>query len=203
MSTKKCCRCKQVKDITEFGKNRSTKDGLAWECLQCCKEIRASNEFKERRKQYDREHLEIAREQKRKWDDEHREQRRERQRINRLKHLDKISDRLKKWNLANPTYKLEYNREWRATHPERARAWHSKYDALEHGATGCHTAEEWIALCDQYGNRCLRCGHTDVKLTKDHVIPLSMGGSNDIGNLQPLCHSCNCSKKDKTQDFRH
>ncbi len=203
MNTKKCYRCQKVKETTEFYKNKGSYDGLKSECKQCCGEMRASGEFKEWRKQYDREHLEIAREQKRIYANEHKVQVKATARKTRLKHIEKIQDKLKKWNIANPTYKLEYNRAWRAAHPERARAWRSKHDALEYGAAGCHTAGEWIALCDQYGNRCLRCGHTDVKLTKDHVIPLSLGGSNDVGNLQPLCHSCNCSKKDKTQDFRY
>jgi hypothetical protein len=29
---KKCCRCKLIKPKTSFCKNKSTKDGLQWEC---------------------------------------------------------------------------------------------------------------------------------------------------------------------------
>jgi 5-methylcytosine-specific restriction endonuclease McrA len=53
-----------------------------------------------------------------------------------------------------------------------------------------------------YGGRCLCCGRNDVTLTVDHIVPLVMGGSNDISNIQPLCRSCNCSKQAKNIDYR-
>jgi 5-methylcytosine-specific restriction endonuclease McrA len=40
---------------------------------------------------------------------------------------------------------------------------------------------------------CNSCGSKE-SIQIDHVIPLSRGGSHGIGNLQPLCKSCNISK---------
>ena len=49
---------------------------------------------------------------------------------------------------------------------------------------------------------CLRCGAKDVLLTPDHVVPLSLGGSNLISNMQPLCGRCNSWKNVKVVDYR-
>lgn len=49
--------------------------------------------------------------------------------------------------------------------------------------------------------KCLRCGRLD-KLTIDHIIPISKGGQNKIGNLQTLCKGCNSIKRDTYIDYR-
>lgn len=66
---------------------------------------------------------------------------------------------------------------------------------------GSHTEEEWKALVERSGRRCLRC-KSAVQLTKDHIRPLLLGGSNTIDNLQPLCWRCKAWKATRTKDFR-
>lgn len=43
---------------------------------------------------------------------------------------------------------------------------------------------------------CLKCGRTE-RLSVDHIIPVSKGGTDDLSNLQCLCLYCNCSKRDR------
>lgn len=43
---------------------------------------------------------------------------------------------------------------------------------------------------------CATCGATE-RVEVDHVIPVSRGGRNSIGNMQPLCRFCNASKGSK------
>jgi len=51
-------------------------------------------------------------------------------------------------------------------------------------------------LMERYGHKCASCGaqEPDVKLSPDHKIPRNRGGSNDLGNWQPLCEQCNNMK---------
>jgi len=49
---------------------------------------------------------------------------------------------------------------------------------------------------------CVFCGNS-ANITLDHVLPIARGGRHSIGNLMPLCLSCNASKQDKTfMEFR-
>ncbi|MFI8911921.1 HNH endonuclease [Streptomyces sp. NPDC053513] len=50
-----------------------------------------------------------------------------------------------------------------------------------------------------YGYRCAACGRTPkddhVKLVIDHKVPLDLGGTNEVENLQPLCEEDNHAKQ--------
>jgi 5-methylcytosine-specific restriction endonuclease McrA len=158
----------------------------------------------------------------------HADEMRQYQREYRRKHREKRNAQQREWRKNNPGKYAVYCKTWREKHPDRAaqdtqnsaermrklrerdpdkarlyqRKWfhdHPDHDrrARVLNAQGSFTSEEWTALCESYGNRCAACGKS-VKLTVDHIVPLSRGGTNYIENIQPLCKSCNSRKHTKT-----
>lgn len=90
---------------------------------------------------------------------------------------------------------------WAARNPECIAAVAQRRRARKREAAGSFTKQEWQDRCREYGNQCPRCKGTYLKLTIDHIVPLSKGGTNYIWNLQPLCGSCNSSKRVETKFY--
>lgn len=84
----------------------------------------------------------------------------------------------------------EANRErWRELQVQSA----NKRRILKLNAEGSHTLAEWKAICERQGGLCAACG-LQKKLTRDHIFPLSKGGSDYATNIQGLCGPCNSRK---------
>jgi hypothetical protein len=59
----------------------------------------------------------------------------------------------------------------------------------------------WKSLKEQRAYACAHCSQTEpaVKLSPDHRVPRSRGGTNDEHNWQPLCEQCNNAKSSACQ----
>jgi 5-methylcytosine-specific restriction endonuclease McrA len=86
---------------------------------------------------------------------------------------------------------------WAKENPEKAVVITARRRARLSLAEGDYTAQEFADLCDHYGHLCFYCGQA-VRLTADHIVPLTRGGSNYISNIIPACQPCNSRKGAKT-----
>jgi 5-methylcytosine-specific restriction endonuclease McrA len=100
---------------------------------------------------------------------------------------------------SNLMHSGERNHFWRGgVNTYERKLWHNRQRrVMKIGNGGSHTLEEWINVKVRNAYLCAICGEADfnARLTEDHIIPLTRGGSDDISNIQPLCNSCNCKKR--------
>ncbi len=179
-ATKFCSQCRLTKRRFDFYR-RTGRDGLQSMCKQCTKRNDTARVIDGRQR------LKC-----RKWyakvSADHRWKAREKIRRN-------------KWRQNNAGIHRASNRRHYLLNPsqyyDRVMARH----AALRGTGGSHTTKQWKALCDASGNICLRC-HKHTVLVRDHIIPISRGGSGYITNIQPLCSLCNARKYTKHIDYR-
>ena len=135
----------------------------------------------------------------REWEKKHRKERNEKQEIFRKSNPEKISEIGKRYYRKNTKKLNEKCSKWRQDNKEKTRAYCRRREAMKRGADGSHTLKEWEELKALHNYTCLICGkkEPEIKLTEDHIIPISKDGSDYIKNIQPLCQKCNSIKRDK------
>ncbi len=131
------------------------------------------------------------------------------------------NERVRKWSEANPekarARSCKAAKMWAARNPEKIRAkdrvrYHTnptrkanvirqasfggiKRRGLMYGVDdGTVTSKSWAEQLEVFGGTCGYCGDTSSSLHRDHVYPLSKGGTHSIDNLAPACQKCNLMK---------
>jgi len=124
----------------------------------------------------------------------HREQEAARAREYRARNYQRFVDYERRYYAEHRTKELAAAKAWQAAHPENVRANVARRSARIRGSLdGRHTKEQWIDLVARYGGRCTYCGEARP-LCRDHAMPVSRGGSDDISNIRPACKACNSGK---------
>lgn len=114
------------------------------------------------------------------------------------KHRERVLARDRAYREANPEKRRETVRASRAKNPLAHRAAENRRRVRKKNGSGSHTRDEVLALLERQRFRCVGCGRSIRKLFEvDHIDPLVRGGSDDIGNIQLLCPSCNRRKHAK------
>lgn len=188
-----CKRCGIFKSYEGFYRKKSCKNGYNSVCRSCC--ILASRENYQanrddrvsRQSDYNHEHKDFisskAREKRRLFPELVKAQEKKRYLKNRDKRLN---------------LQLKYQKE----NPDKVANVQGNRRARKAKCLGSFSFEEWTELCNRYDNKCLACGEKKP-LSRDHVIPIALGGNNTIDNIQPLCRSCNSKKHTDTTDYRY
>jgi 5-methylcytosine-specific restriction endonuclease McrA len=159
------------------------------------------HEITERNVEYRDTHRDEIRERDRQYREDNRAEISRRRHAMRQSQKDKLARQRRARYLANGDRFRAQNRMWARAHRAELRVAQHRYYAKRAGNGGSYVLAEWRARCNEWENRCLRCGAAS-DLTCDHVVPVSRGGRSDIDNLQLLCRSCNASKRDKIIDYR-
>lgn len=189
--TKRCSKCGETKTATEFGiRNRKGRGLRSW-CKACesadslARYMADPERAAKQRERYDRD-------------------REKKLAACREVYTPRYAERARAYRKRTKAQRSAYNAAWRRANPEKAKDSVIRRRCRLLRAEGKHTAAQWQALKAHYGNRCLCCGRPEmeVALHRDHVIPLTRGGSNWISNIQPLCKECNSAKGEKSTDYR-
>lgn len=66
----------------------------------------------------------------------------------------------------------------------------------KYSTQGSHSEEQWMQVLRNQAWCCYYCERemTELTWTRDHVVPLSNGGSDDISNIVAACRTCNIRK---------
>jgi len=122
----------------------------------------------------------------------------ERDKATRLARIDNDRARARLHYAANKEHFAEKSRKYREENRDLIAAYARNRRSLKKGAEGCHTRAEIACLCERQGWKCAVCRESiRGKRHADHIVPLVLGGSNWISNIQMLCPTCNLQKSAK------
>lgn len=167
-SHKKICRaCKKSKLILDFFKRADSATGYRSKCKECFKKYT------------------------RIWRKNNKDKQASYARRSYIK--NNLRDYYRKWRNRNRKKVRETSRLRKRANPDIAALHENRRRIRKLGNGGSHTIDEWNLVKKSQKHRCLKCKKKKY-LTRDHIKPISKGGSDDISNIQGLCKSCNCKK---------
>lgn len=105
------------------------------------------------------------------------------------------------WYEENREHRIACASEYQRVNLERTRERNRRSVRNRSCANGSHTRKEKADLLIAQGGKCSCCGY-DLSLGKhiDHIMPIILGGSDAIENMQWLCQVCNSVKADRHPD---
>lgn len=130
-----------------------------------------------------------------KWQKENPERRKEIRAKWIANNLEKMRAIRAEWKRKNADKVRAERAQWMRDHPEVRTANEAKRRTRKSCAGGSFTAADIDKLFDLQKGCCAMCrSKLSKKFHRDHIMPVALGGSSDIENIQLLCQPCNGSK---------
>jgi 5-methylcytosine-specific restriction endonuclease McrA len=224
---KRCCTCGETKSIELFSRNKSEKDGRQQRCKACVSKHYKANadDVRAHVRAYAAANAEVIRERRkgyyktnaptrRAYEERNAEKIRERRRAYQEKNAERRREHQKAYSAANPQARFKSQQKYYyanaekilaklkaqyAADPDKMIAKYHKRRARLKGNGGSYTRAEIKALRVAQAGFCAYCGRLE-KLTIDHIIPVTKGGTNYIWNICLACDRCNKSKNNRTPE---
>lgn len=154
---------------------------------------RNADRLKEQMRNYYRENRESIRNQQRDAYQQNAEQRKQQAREWASANKDRRNEISRNWVENNPERRREIQKQWRINNLEYGRVKCAERRARKRAVESSLTTAEWIEIQKRFDYRCAYC-LKPKKLSMDHVVPISKGGSHTADNVVPACLRCNSRK---------
>ena len=187
--SKKCSKCGKIKPVGDFRYRTDKPKYLNSWCNKCL----SNNANK-----WNNSHLKKVKQHQKTWHNDHPEYRSKYRSMN----IDKVNGNAKNWRENHQKELPQINRRYYLSHKEKCLLNRQNRRAREKSAPGTITQKQWEDIKKKYGYKCLVPGCDETKITLDHVVPLKLGGTHTIDNVQPLCKHHNSSKGARVIDYR-
>ena len=213
MDKKKCSKCGEEKELSEFHKAKQNKDGYRGSCKDCVKEYK--KEYRKNNKEYNKEYCkeyyennkEKRKEYYKEWFKNNKEYRKEYYKNNKekvkeykSKNKEKINKRIRERKQSEPLFKMKSNLRARTSRAFKVKS--CKKNTSTEKMLGCNfeTAHKHIERQFTKGMNWNNQGEWHI----DHIIPLASAKTEEeliklchYTNLQPLWAKDNRSKGSK------
>lgn len=210
---KTCTRCGESKPLTKFSKRSSSRDGLRTNCKACANIYSAAHreQARARTAQWCKDNPERHKANSSKWRAANRDKERKRHAKYSAENPDKVKAGNAKWYAKNPDIRKAACARWRAENADRHKAYQAKYRAENADAYRAYdqnrrASESGGKLSPGLAERLIKLQRGKCACCKqplgddyhlDHIMPLTLGGSNEDSNMQLLRAKCNLNKSAK------